>query len=160
MILFLQSLHPKLHQDLRSEESLIGRFLGGSLSLGECPHWGRGLSRCCWGRQESGGFFWILIYSSWIVFCSGPYKCGHITGAETGLGIRCGQRMVDGGDGRTHCLPGGTDVQGAFLTGPSKIFLSVRLHSKSHQKSSEVSKFTYQLALRKNLLGPVKKCTL
>ena len=45
--LFLQSLHPKLHHDLRSEESLIGRFLGGSLSLGECPHWGRGLSGCC-----------------------------------------------------------------------------------------------------------------
>ena len=26
-------------------------------------------------------------------------------------------------------------LQGGFLTGPSKIFLSIRLHSKSHQKS-------------------------
>ena len=43
-----------------------------------------------------------------------------------------------------------------FLTGLSKIFLRVRLHSKSHQKSSKCQ----NLPTGWHLLGPVKKCTL
>ena len=43
---------------------------------------------------------------------SGPYQRGHITGSEAGLGVRCGQKLVDGREGRTHCLPGGEKDSG------------------------------------------------
>ena len=43
---------------------------------------------------------------------SGPYQRGHITGSEAGLGVRCGQKLVDVREGRTHCLPGGKEDSG------------------------------------------------
>ena len=53
-------------------------------------------------------------------------------------------------------LPHWPSYRCIFLTGPSKIFVSVRLHSKSHQKSSKCQ----NLLTGWHLLGPVKKCTL
>ena len=59
-------------------------------------------------RDQEVNLFWktypFKLTSS---ICSGPYKRGHITGSKAGLGTGCGQRLVDGGEGRPHCLPGG-----------------------------------------------------
>ena len=65
-------------------------------------------------RDQEVNLFWktypFKLMSS---ICSGPYKRGHITGSEDGLGLRCGQRLVEeGGEGRPHCLSGGGEDSG------------------------------------------------